>query len=135
MRTRTGHASSAHGAGWRLRFAVGAARAVTGGAAAFALCHSIDPDRGPLDAGRRVAATILALSTGLVKDDQSADADALLLKLLARRGMALCQLTRYVEAVADYKKAVELDPENDKLKDDLQLIEAALKSDEEGVAV
>ncbi|MEC8511786.1 MAG: transglutaminase-like domain-containing protein [Planctomycetota bacterium] len=66
MRTRTGHASSAHGAGWRLRFAVGAALAVTGGAAAFALCHSIDPDRGPLDAGRRVAATILALSTGLV---------------------------------------------------------------------
>ena len=53
------------------------------------------------------------------------EADALLLKLLARRGMALCQLTRYDEAAADYTRAVELDPENESLKKDLQLIEAA----------
>ncbi|MEE2939960.1 MAG: hypothetical protein VX460_06220, partial [Planctomycetota bacterium] len=66
MRTRSGHRSSACRAGWRLRFALGAGLAVIGGAAAFALCHSIDPGRGPLDTSRRVAATLLALSTGLV---------------------------------------------------------------------
>ena len=59
---------------------------------------------------------------------RTADADALLLKLLARRGMALCQLTRYDEAAADYAKAVELDPENESLQKDLQLIEAARSS-------
>ena len=53
------------------------------------------------------------------------EAEALLLKLLARRGMALCQLTRYDEAAADYTRAAELDPQNEQLKKDLQLIEAA----------
>ena len=73
------------------------------------------------DAGAAVA----ALGTGLVDGEQRADADALLLKLLARRGMALCQLTRYDEAASDYAKAVELDPENEQLANDLRLIEAA----------
>ena len=68
-------------------------------------------------------AAIAALGTGLVKSEQAADADALLLKLLARRGMALCQLTKYADAAADYARAVELDPDNAKLKADLQLIE------------
>ena len=49
----------------------------------------------------------------------------LLLKLLARRGMALCQLTRYDEAASDYARAVELDPENEQLNADFKLIEAA----------
>ena len=70
-------------------------------------------------------AAIAALGTGLVTGDKRVEADALLLKLLARRGMALCQLTRYDEAAADYTRAVELDPENESLKKDLQLIEAA----------
>ena len=39
--------------------------------------------------------------------------------------MALCQLTRYDEAAADYTRAVELDPENASLQNDLRLIEAA----------
>ena len=70
-------------------------------------------------------AAIAALGTGLVTGDKRVEADALLLKLLAQRGMALCQLTRYDEAAADYTRAVELDPENESLKKDLQLIEAA----------
>ena len=70
-------------------------------------------------------AAIAALGTGLISGDQAADADALLLKLLARRGMALCQLTRYTEACADYARAVELDPDNEQLKHDLALIQAA----------
>jgi tetratricopeptide (TPR) repeat protein len=70
-------------------------------------------------------AAIAALGTGLLSQDQQTDADALLLKLLARRGMALCQLTRYDEAATDYARAVELDPENAQLKADLKLIEAA----------
>ena len=57
--------------------------------------------------------------------DAERSALSLLLKLLARRGMALCQLTRYDEAVSDYTKAVELDPSNAQLKHDLELIEAA----------
>jgi len=73
------------------------------------------------DAGTAIA----ALSTGLIGGQSAAEADALLLKLLARRGMALCQLTRYDEAAADYQKAVELDPQNAQLQKDLQLIEAA----------
>ena len=74
-------------------------------------------------------AAIAALGTGLVKNEQTADADALLLKLLARRGMALCQLTRYDEACADYARAVELDPDNEQLQNDLKLIRAAQGSD------
>lgn len=70
-------------------------------------------------------AAIAALSTGLVQGQNAAEAEALLLKLLARRGMALCQLTRYDEAAADYTRAAELDPQNEQLKKDLQLIEAA----------
>lgn len=66
MKSRSERSASARGAGSRLRFAVGAGLAVAGGAAAFALCQSIDPDRGPLDAGGKIAATVLALSTGLV---------------------------------------------------------------------
>ena len=78
-------------------------------------------------------AAIAALSTGLVQSDLAADADALLLKLLARRGMALCQLSRYDEAATDYGKAVDLDPDNEQLKNDLKLIEAARTT--EGVTV
>ena len=70
-------------------------------------------------------AAIAALGTGLVGADQQSDADALLLKLLARRGMALCQLTRYDDAAADYARAVDMDPENAQLAHDLKLIEAA----------
>ena len=70
-------------------------------------------------------AAIAALGTGLVSGNQAADADALLIKLLARRGMALCQLTRYTEACADYTRAVELDPDHEQLKHDLALIRAA----------
>ena len=70
-----------------------------------------------------------ALSTGLVHSDLAADADALLLKLLARRGMALCQLSRYDEAATDYGKAVALDPDNEQLQNDLRLIEAARATD------
>ena len=70
-------------------------------------------------------AAIAALGTGLVGGEQTAEAQSLLLKLLARRGMALCQLTRYAEAAADYARAVELDPENEQLRNDLRLIEAA----------
>ena len=77
------------------------------------------------DVRERTSAAIAALGTGLVTGDKRVEADALLLKLLARRGMALCQLTRYDEAAADYTRAVELDPENESLKKDLQLIEAA----------
>ena len=66
MKAPTQHGASGRRAGWRLRFAVGAGLAVAGGAAALAICHSIDPGRGPLDAGRRVAATILSLAAGLV---------------------------------------------------------------------
>lgn len=66
MRGRSERSASTRGAGSRLRFAVGAGLAVAGGAGAFALCHSIDPGRGPLDAGGKIAATVLALSTGLV---------------------------------------------------------------------
>ena len=66
MRGRSEWGASARGAGSRLSFTVGAGLAVAGGAGAFALCHSIDPGRGPLDAGGKIAATILALSTGLV---------------------------------------------------------------------
>jgi len=70
-------------------------------------------------------AAIAALGTGLVGAEHQSDADALLLKLLARRGMALCQLTRYDDAAADYVRAVEMDPENEQLAHDLKLIEAA----------
>ena len=66
MRGRSERSASVRGAGSRLRFAVGAGLAVAGGAGAFALCHSIDPGRGPLDAGGKIAATVLALSTGLI---------------------------------------------------------------------
>jgi len=69
-------------------------------------------------------AAIAALSV-MTRGAQASEAEALLLKLLARRGMALCQLTRYDEAAADYAKAVDLDPDNAQLKKDLQLIEAA----------
>ena len=37
--------------------------------------------------------------------------------------MALCQLTKYAEAAADYARAVELDPDNERLRADLKLIE------------
>jgi len=52
---------------------------------------------------------------------------ALTLKLLARRGVALCQLTRYVDARDDYKRAVELDPESEQLRRDLVMIEQQCK--------
>ena len=74
-------------------------------------------------------AAIAALSTGLVSSDMKTDADALLLKLLARRGMALCQLSRYEEAASDYGKAVELDPDNEQLKNDLKIIEQHCKAE------
>ena len=61
MRGQSEWGASARGAGSRLSFTVGAGLAVAGGAGAFALCHSIDPGRGPLDAGGKIAATILAL--------------------------------------------------------------------------
>mmetsp|Transcript_39055 Transcript_39055/g.78100 ORF Transcript_39055/g.78100 Transcript_39055/m.78100 type:complete len:720 (-) Transcript_39055:329-2488(-) len=69
-------------------------------------------------------AAIAALSAGVL-DEQAAESKALLLKLLARRGMALCQLTRYEEAAADYTRAVGIDPNNEQLQEDLRLIEAA----------
>lgn len=69
-------------------------------------------------------AAIAALGTGLLGADKAAEGDALRLKLLARRGMAFCQLTRYEEAAADYAKAVELDPDNESLQNDLALIKA-----------
>ena len=72
-------------------------------------------------------AAIAALGTGLVSGEQAEEGNALLLKLLARRGMALCQLTRYDEAAADYGRAVELDPSNAQLQQDLKLIEGARK--------
>lgn len=52
---------------------------------------------------------------------------ALRLKLLARRGMALCQMMRYDEASADYAAAVDMDPNDEQLKHDLEAIEAARK--------
>lgn len=73
-------------------------------------------------------AAIAALGTGLVSGDQRSDADALMLKLLARRGMALCQLTKYDEAAADYARAVEIDPDNEQLQADLRMIQAAAQS-------
>ena len=42
----------------------------------------------------------------------------------ARRGAALAQLQRYAEAEADYRKAVELEPNNEQLRNDLQMISA-----------
>ena len=84
-----------------------------------------------MDTVNDAGAAIAALSSGVISSDNEsrADADALLLKLLARRGMALCQLTRYDEAASDYTKAVALDPNNAQLANDLRLIEAARKSD------
>jgi len=70
-------------------------------------------------------AAIAALGAGVLDEAQAAESKALLLKLLARRGMALCQLTRYEEAAADYTRAVELDPSNEQLQQDLRAIEAA----------
>lgn len=54
-----------------------------------------------------------------------AAARGLRLKLLARRGMALCQLMRYDEAAEDYAAAVQMDPVDVQLKHDLAAIQAA----------
>jgi tetratricopeptide (TPR) repeat protein len=50
------------------------------------------------------------------------------LKLLARRGMALCQMMRYGEAAEDYAAAVEMDPGDEQLRHDLAAIQAARDS-------
>ena len=54
------------------------------------------------------------------------DTRPLTLKLLARRGMALCQLSRYADAKTDYERALAIDPGNAQLQKDLQTIDAML---------
>ena len=68
------------------------------------------------DAGAALAA--LAAAPG--------DTQPLTLKLLARRGMALCQLARYEDAKVDYERALAIDPGNAQLQKDLETIAAML---------
>ena len=68
------------------------------------------------DAGAALAA--LAAAPG--------DTQPLTLKLLARRGMALCQLARYEDAKIDYERALAIDPGNAQLQKDLATIAAML---------
>lgn len=87
----------------------------------------------------RAACYLKSRKLGLCVDDASAALAALgaspddghkplRLKLLARRGMCLCQLERFAEAKTDYTLAVELDPGNDQLRSDLAMIDSANKT-------
>ena len=74
---------------------------------------------------RRATAALTALS--VQTENEAGDVRALTLKLLARRGVALCQLSRYVDARDDYTRAVELEPTSEQLKRDLAMIEQQCK--------
>ena len=74
------------------------------------------------DAGAALAA--LAAAPG--------DTQPLTLKLLARRGMALCQLARYEDAKVDYERALAIDPGNAQLQKDLATIAAMLSKCSKG---
>jgi len=80
------------------------------------------------DAGAALAALGAGASAGGTGGAAGAESTTpLMLKLLARRGMALCQLVRYDDAKADYERALALDPANPQLQKDLQMIDAVLK--------
>lgn len=74
-------------------------------------------------------ATAALTALGVVGGGEGGEGEvgALTLKLLARRGVALCQLGRYEDARRDYSRAVELQPSNEPLKRDLAMIEQQCK--------
>jgi tetratricopeptide (TPR) repeat protein len=45
-------------------------------------------------------------------------------RVSVRRGNALAKLNRVSEAIEEYERALKLDPKNDKLKKDLELLKS-----------
>ena len=70
-------------------------------------------------------AALTAVGAGSTAEGPVPQVVALELKLLARRGMARCQLQQYEGARADYARAVEIKPQNEQLNHDLEVISRA----------
>lgn len=72
-------------------------------------------------------ATAALTALNVQADTDAGERRALVLKLLARRGVAFCQQQKFVDARDDYKRAAELDPSSEQLKRDLEMIMAQIK--------
>lgn len=91
-----------------------------------AACHLKRSDCDSCVDDATAAITALAAAPTAVDEETEAADRRLLLKLLARRGMALGRLQRLKEAREDYAEAVRLRPEDESLRADLRTIEAAM---------